>query len=70
MVAMPEGGISVASHSRLLIPSYQSLVTRLPKSKPARLSPSGLLRSVMYKRLLLREPCDRLDQKSGIERFG
>ena len=27
MVAMPEGGISVTSHSRFLIPSYQSLVT-------------------------------------------
>ena len=25
MVAMPEGGISVTSHSRLLIPSHQSL---------------------------------------------
>ena len=27
MVAMPEDGISVTSHSRLLIPSHQSLVT-------------------------------------------
>ena len=32
-MARPEGGISVTSHSRLLIPSYQSLALLIPAFK-------------------------------------